>query len=296
MSWKPEVLVDEAPARRLIGTQFPELDTRRLQLLGEGWDMTVWLVDGAHVFRFPRREIVVPGLLRELEVLPLIAAELPLAIPEPRFVGRPDAAYPWPFYGAWLIPGLECGQAGLDQAARDALAPALAGFLRRLHELPPPRGLPDDPMGRGDMAIRVPLTREALARLHELGVWTAPHGIEELLDQALALPPAADKVLVHGDLHLRHLLVDGARASGVIDWIDVSRAPRSVDLVLYWSLFSAAGRGAFSRFYGELDEATLLRARVLSLNLCALLADYAHVEGIGWLESEAVAGLERTAV
>lgn len=43
--WAAEIAVDEALARRLIGEQFPELELRSLSLLGQGWDMTVWLVD-----------------------------------------------------------------------------------------------------------------------------------------------------------------------------------------------------------------------------------------------------------
>jgi len=292
--WAAEVVVDEGTARRLIEEQFPELRRPSLRLLGEGWDMTVWLVDGAQVFRFPRREIVVPGLERELEVLPRIAPSLPLRIPEPAFRGQPDDGYPWPFYGAPLVAGQEIGQAGLDQAARDALAPELAEFLKVLHSLAPPIELPSDPMGRGDPSVRGPRAREVLARLEEAGAWSAPPGTDEWLTAAEQLPPNADHVLVHGDLHLRHLLVGDLHATGVIDWIDVCRAPRAVDLALYWSLFSDFGRRQFIRVYGELDEADLLRARVLALNLCAILAEYAHAEGVAWLLAEALAGLERT--
>jgi hypothetical protein len=43
--WTAEVTVDAGLARRLIGGQFPELELGSLELLGEGWDTTVWLVD-----------------------------------------------------------------------------------------------------------------------------------------------------------------------------------------------------------------------------------------------------------
>ena len=64
--WSPELVVDEALARRLIGARFPELRVATMRLLGEGWDSTAWLVDGEWVFRFPRREVVFPGFRREL--------------------------------------------------------------------------------------------------------------------------------------------------------------------------------------------------------------------------------------
>jgi aminoglycoside phosphotransferase (APT) family kinase protein len=75
--WAAEVAVDEALARRLIGAQFPDLEVRSLSLLGQGWDMTVWLVDDRWVFRFPRRERVIPGLINEIAHLPRLAPVLP---------------------------------------------------------------------------------------------------------------------------------------------------------------------------------------------------------------------------
>lgn len=64
-----------------------------MRLLSEGWDNTVWLVDGRWVFRFPRREGVIPGIEREMVLLPRLA---PLPIPVPVF-GRPAEGYRWPF-------------------------------------------------------------------------------------------------------------------------------------------------------------------------------------------------------
>jgi hypothetical protein len=68
--WAAEVTVDEALARRLIRAQFPDLELRSACLLGQGWDMTVWLVDERWVFRFPRRQAVIRGLINEITYLP----------------------------------------------------------------------------------------------------------------------------------------------------------------------------------------------------------------------------------
>jgi hypothetical protein len=46
--------------------------------------------------------------------------------------------------------------------------------------------------------------------------------------------------------------------------------------------------------YGPVTEEQLLRARVLSLFLNAILAIYARAQGLRVLEREAVAGLQRT--
>lgn len=102
-------------------------------------------------------------------------------------------------------------------------------------------------------------------------------------------------MLAHGDLHVRHALVDGAgRLTGVIDWGDVCRAPASVDLLLYWSAFPPAARERFLAAYGNVDDTGLLRARVLALFLSATLAVYARAQSIPALEAEGLSGLERT--
>jgi aminoglycoside phosphotransferase (APT) family kinase protein len=103
-------------------------------------------------------------------------------------------------------------------------------------------------------------------------------------------------VLVHGDLHFRHVLVEGRAPSGVIDWGDVCRADPGIDLPLFWSFVPPEGREAFLDAYGAMNEAQLLRARVLAINLCAVLARYGHHEGFEGVEREGLAGLARALV
>ena len=81
---------------------------------------------------------------------------------------------------------------------------------------------------------------------------------------------------MHGDLHLRHLLVgDDGGLAGVIDWIDVCRADPAIDLPLYWGYLPPPAARAFLDAYGPVDDEQLLRARVLAVFLCATLAEYA---------------------
>jgi aminoglycoside phosphotransferase (APT) family kinase protein len=290
--WSPELVVDEPLVRRLLA-QFPELEARSLCRLAEGWDNSVWLVDERYAFRFPHREVAIPGFERELEVLPKLPP-LPLPVPRPVFVGRPDDAFPWPFFGSELLPGVEAGDAHLDDGARIEVGVELARFLRELHTTGLDAALPHDANGRTDMRRRAELAREQLAEVERLGVWRAPPRIEELLADAVESPPPEAPVLVHGDLHFRHLLVDAGAASGVIDWGDVCVSDPAIDLPLLWSFVPPDGRAAFLDAYGPVNDAQLLRARVLGAQLCAALAHYGRVEGNANVEREAVAGLERT--
>ncbi len=294
--------IDEALVRRLVGEQFPSLAVHELRPFAEGWDNALWLVDDAIAFRFPRRAIAIPGVEREIRVLPGLAGELPRPIPVPVYVGRPSPAYPWPFFGARLLPGREPAFVPLD-GRRDPLGAQVGAFLRALHDpsvvAAHGGGLPVDPMGRADMARRVPKTREALASLEAVGAWTAPAAVGRLLDEALELGPADGRVLLHGDLHVRHVLLDDAGGlSAVIDWGDVCVGDPSIDLSLYWSLLDAPARAAFRAAYGavSLTPARLLRARVLALSLNGLLARYALDIADPALLAETLAGLDRTLV
>jgi aminoglycoside phosphotransferase (APT) family kinase protein len=293
--WAAEVVVDEELVRRLL-TRFPELEARSLRMLAEGWDNSVWVVDERYAFRFPRRAIAIPGVEREIAVLPRLAPLLPLPVPRPVFVGGPAANYPWPFFGCELLPGVEAGDAALDDDARVTVALELARFLRTLHSVDLGVPLPLDFNGRADMAKRTALARDELAELERLGLWRAPPRVARLFDEAERLPPPEPPVLVHGDLHFRHVLVQGRAASGVIDWGDVCRSDPAIDLPLLWSFVPPDRRGAFLDAYGQVDEAQLLRARVLAIQLSAVLARYGHLEGLDGVEREGLEGLERALV
>ena len=295
--WESEIVVGEDLARRLIAARFPALDVSSLRPIGEGWDNTVWATADDVAFRFPRRQIAVPGVERELTLLPGLAAQLPAPIPDAAFAGARSAEFPWPWFGSRLIDGTEVAAAGLGVGERGGLAADLGRFLGRLHGLRPDIApeLPIDPMGRADMGVRVPRAREALERV--ASAWAGGAEAETVLSAAQELARDGEAVVVHGDLHLRHALVsDGGGLAGVIDWGDVCRAPRSVDLSLYWSLFDPGERFAFREAYGPLSDATLARARVLALYFGGTLAAYALDVGMDALAREALDGLDRTLV
>ena len=293
--WDAELRVDEALARRLIREQFPELEARSLRLLGEGWDNVVWLADGEWVFRFPRRTMVIRGLENEIAYLPRLSPLLPLAIPVPTLIGHPSDAFRWPFYGAPFLPGRELAEAGLDAEARAALGRPLAEFLRTLHSLELDGELPVDPVRRADMPFRVPKTRERFDELERAGLWTAPAQAHEVVEAAANLPAPEAAATVHGDLHLRHLLVaDGGAPTAVIDWIDLSRNDPGVDFVLYWCALPPDGRHEFRAAYGPVGDEQLLRGRILSLFLCGTLAVWGAHERADDIKREAIEGLART--
>jgi aminoglycoside phosphotransferase (APT) family kinase protein len=299
--WDAEVTIDRALVHALLAEQFPELDASSARLLGEGWDNSAWVVEDEWVFRIPRRAIAVPLVEREIAVLPRLAPLVPLPVPEPVFIGRPSIDYPWPFFASRLLPGRELADAELEDRDRSTLGAELGRFLRTLHDVEietvdPNRALPADPNGRADMGVRVPRVREQLGELERDGLWNPPDDVEGLLVHAEQLPPPGEIALVHGDLHVRHVLVDRGVASGVIDWGDVCVGDPAIDLHLVWSLLPRDARNAFFETYGSVGDERRLRARVLAMSLASMLALYAHDVGHASLERESLAGLERTLV
>jgi len=201
-----------------------------------------------------------------------------VGVPAPVFVGRAGDDFPWPFYGARYLEGVEATGRPVDPTA-------LGAALRALHapETLDAVGdeLPADPLGRVDMNVRLP-------RLEELGI-EAP----ALAAEAEALPRARHTAVCHGDLHMRQLLVSGEALTGIVDWVDVCRSDPGVDLSVAWSTLDAARRPAFFGAYGEVAAETRVRARVVAAFLCAMLADWAGKEQVPSVLDAALAGLRR---
>ena len=152
--------------------------------------------------------------------------------------------------------------------------------------------LPLDPNGRSDPRRRAPLAHGWLDALVARGAWSPSRAVLDVVDVPLGPRPAP--VLVHGDLHVRHLLVDDAGPpTGVIDWGDTCRADPAVDLSLAYAAFEGRARAALLAAYGPVDAEREARARALAVGLSAALADWATATGERELAVEYLAGLQR---
>lgn len=281
LPWTPEFAVDENLAGLLIGDQFPALRPVTATTLGVGWDNTAFLVNGRFVFRFPRREVAAPLLETEARVLTKIHDRLPLPIPVPMYVGVADAWYPWTFVGYERLSGRTACAAGLTNDERTQLAEPLAQFLTALHRVRPEHahwlGAPRDTWNRFDLGRKVPHTRERLAELHATRLIADPAPWLALVEEAPTLRTACPQALTHGDLYVRHLLVDDeARLCGVIDWGDIHIGDIAVDLAVVCALLPAAGRSAFRSIYPRADRETWRLARFHALYHACITTRYGH--------------------
>src|SRR5439155_12562403 len=131
----PEQETSPSLAAALIERQFPELRPARVEAFGEGWDNFAFRVNGTLLFRFPRRQLAVEGLETEHRLLPRLAPLLPLPVPRPRWLGRAELGWPWPFLGHEMVPGDTAFGAALNDRERAALARSLGELLSALHRV-----------------------------------------------------------------------------------------------------------------------------------------------------------------
>ena len=155
-----EVDVTASLARRLLAEQHPDLAALPLHGRLNGWDNITWRLGDELALRFPVREASAPLVEREHRWLPLLAARLPVAVPNPVRTGEPSALYPWPWT---VVPWLEgTVVAQTDVAGRTRWAHQLADALVALH-VPAPPDAPVNPYRGVPLADRADVVGRRLA-------------------------------------------------------------------------------------------------------------------------------------
>ncbi len=262
--------------------------------LGEGWDNAAFGA-GDYVVRFPRRAVAVALIEREVRALPLLAPLLPLPISSPAFAGAPWERYPWPFAGYRRLAGEPLASAAFPAGGYEALGSQLGAFLRALHGVDPEIGaraqLPGDEIGRLDHTACMRRSGPRFAELEAAGVLGDGAA---LLAQLEALAPAearAARCIVHGDLYAAHVLIEGERCSGIIDWGDVHLGDPAVDLSVAFEVLPAHARPAFFAAYGPIDAPAERLARYRALYHAVLVAHYGLTIGNDALREAGLRGL-----
>ncbi len=217
----------------LVGEQFSNLQGRQVRFLAAGWDNELFMVGEDWVFRFPKRAQQVPWLLREIEIMPVMAEALGTMVPRFEYVGEPSPAFPYPFVGYRFVPGKGADQIeSLDQAR---LAEDLARLLSRLHRVDTSRipATPAGPEATSWSALRTGLVGVAstVRPLLDRGLLTLA---EPYLVGAVPEPEQhRPGRFIHNDICPDHLLVDpvSGQLSGVIDFTDAIIGDPVLDFV-----------------------------------------------------------------
>lgn len=284
-----EIPADAAVARRLLSEQFPRWTALPLTpIRSHGTDHHIFRLGSDLAVRLPRIAWAADQAAKEARWLPLLAPQLPLAVPLTVAVGEPTEYYPLPWSVAEWLPGEDANSADLDLelAARD-----LAGFVKALHRVDTAgaptlrkgaRGSPlddlDEPVRRalGELAGRVDAAGALRAWEESMAApaWDGPGG-----------------VWVHGDLLPGNLVARNGRLSGVIDFGALAVGDPAVDLLPAWNLFEGEPRRRFLDDLGA-DGAMRLRGRGWALLQAVIALPYYWDSNQG-IVAQALRALER---
>lgn len=258
--------IDAALVRALLREQHEDLSGLPLNDSVSGWDNEMFRLGEQLAVRLPRRATAATLTRNEQRWLPELSARLPLQIPAPIRIGRPNTRFQWP----WSIVPWYAGKPAVHASGdhQGAIAEALGAFLQALHR-PAPSDAPRNPWRGVPLVERTELLHRDVRRLaHDVD----RDAVFALWDRALAADVWSGPPLwIHGDLHPGNLLVENRRLSAVVDFGDLTSGDPATDLSVAWMLFSpphrkrfrAAARPASS----PVDDSTWLRARGWALAL-----------------------------
>mgnify|MGYP003460887957 CR=1 FL=1 len=294
--WQAENVIESETALMLIKNQFPELNASTITLFGSGWDNIAYLINNEYIFRFPRREVAVNLLMHEMAALPQLANKLPIAIPNPQWQGSPTKEYPWPFLGYRILLGHTACSANLSDEQRVAFVEPLAQFLKVLHHLPIQafeHVIPGDVIDRLSVAVRIPRIMALMEELESLGLLSHKEALYTIIEYSQKLSLPQEKVIVHGDLYVRHFLIDDHNhLTGIIDWGDIHLSSSAVDLAVVHSFLPPHTHARFKEIYGPVSQDTWDLARFRALNHCLNLINFGHKSGDYTLERESKLGID----
>jgi aminoglycoside phosphotransferase (APT) family kinase protein len=262
-----EVPIDVALVRRLVAAQFPQWSGLPIDpVAAHGTDNALYRLGEEMVVRLPRHAVSVPALRRELRWLPIVAPQVPLAVPLALATGVPGGGYPYP----WAVLGWLAGEPATSDRLADGHQTTLdlASFIGALGRIdatdgPAPAGR-GGPLGPRDLPMRAALSR--------LGDRIDARAVAAVWNDALRAPAwSGPGVWIHGDLDARNVLAQGGRISAVVDWGSMAIGDVACDVMVAWKMVPARERDTFRRTLG-IDEPTWRRARgwVISQSLIAL--------------------------
>jgi len=275
------VWIDVPLVRRLVAAQFPQwagLPVAPVE--SAGWDNTIFRLGSELTVRLPRRRVSAEHVGNEHRWLPVLAPQLPLAVPVPLGLGVPGEGYPW----HWTVcPWLTGELAALTPVADPGrTATSLAQFIGALQAIDAEGGSVHEFRGLS-LAAHEHNTRAAASVLRSsldiarlLEVWEA----------ALAVPAWTDQpVWMHGDLHPANLLVADHQLGAVIDFGLLGVGDPACDLMIAWTYLPADSRAVF-RGALAVDDAIWSRGRGWALQFgvraAAYSADNPVLGDIGW--------------
>ncbi len=125
-------------ARENIQKNFPQLEVKSINFIGEGMDSQAFLVNNDLIFRFPKHTEVVSQLKAEICLLPKLRPQVQFEIPNFEYVGQQqENGFPFVGYRKIQSVGLEKELlVKLDPGLQGKLIKEMADFIQQVHSFP----------------------------------------------------------------------------------------------------------------------------------------------------------------
>lgn len=253
------VRIDEPLVAALVAEQFPEWAHLPIRPVTDGgWDNRTFHLGEHMSVRLPSRAAYCEQVPKEQRWLPILAPQLPLPIPQPLAMGKPNADYPW----HWSIYRWLDGECASRERISDlsTFTAAVADFLAALQRIDttdaPPPGQHNFWRGGSLDAY----DSETQAAIETLGDAVDGAAATALWDAARASEWNDHPVWVHGDVAAGNLLVDGGELCAVIDFGCCAVGDPACDMAVAWTLLDRESRATF-RDRLDVDPGTWLRGR-----------------------------------
>lgn len=247
----------------LVRQHAPLLAGQRVQPVAvDGWDNSSFRVGEGHLARMPTDDGYVPAVAKEHQWLPVLAPQLPVAVPEPVLRNEPGCGFPRPWSLYRWLPGQPASSghvSDLQRFARD-----VAGFLAALQAVDTSGGTlaSAHPFGRGG-PLEV-YDDDVHACLPHLPADITPASVLARWQEALSCPYIGRPRWFHGDMSPSNMLVQDGWLSAIIDFGTCGVGDPACDLVLAWTHLDDDAQDTFQRTL-DLDVDTWRRGQAWAL-------------------------------
>jgi aminoglycoside phosphotransferase (APT) family kinase protein len=269
--------IDAGLVRRLVKAQFPqwaELEVEPVRV--DGHDNRTYRLGDSMTVRLPTASAYAPAVDKEDRWLPVLAPQLPVAVPEVLGKGVPGEGYAF----NWSIRRWLSGETSSPERIDDLVefAVAVAEFIKALQACDasggPVAGAHSFHRG-APPAYYDGETRRALVALEgQVDTVAATAVWEAAIGSVWDGPPT----WFHGDIASGNLLVEDGKLSAVIDFGTSGVGDPACDLVIAWTMFDGESRAAFRRTVDQ-DAGTWARARGWALwKALIVMADQQSVD------------------
>jgi aminoglycoside 2''-phosphotransferase len=243
--------VERQSAEKKILKSYPDFVFKRIQKIGEGMDSVAFLVNGSHIFRFPKDAEVEKNLAKEIAVLPYLKTRLKVKIPQFDYIGANAS-----FVGYRKIEGEFLSRElfySFSEGEQNGIQRSLAEFLLTIHNQRID-DLKNSSLEAQDFQTEHALDFEKTKKyVFPLIMGEDRRFIENKFQSYLENDGnfAYKPVLLHNDLSADHIFVDvqTRQLNGIIDFGDIGIGDGDYDLMYLLDDYGEKFVRSFLKFY-----------------------------------------------